>query len=59
MNEKRNISARLSDEEQMLYEYSQNVTSKLLEEMRAKYEQAEKSEGNEEQQEEVLQLLRG
>ncbi len=37
MNKKRNIALELSEEEQLLYTYSQGVTFKLLESMREKF----------------------
>ena len=39
MNQKRNIPFELSDEEKILYTYSQSVTLKLLEAMQEKYNQ--------------------
>ena len=43
MNKKRGIPAELSDIENMLYIYSQNVTGKVLEEIREKYHKKEDS----------------
>jgi len=39
MNKKRNINLELSEEEKLLYTYSQGITMKLLEEMKNKYQE--------------------
>lgn len=41
VNQKRNIPLALSNEEKRLYNYSQNITMELLEEMKVKYEAGE------------------
>ena len=44
MNKKRNISFELSEEEKLLYTYSQTITHKLLQSMYEKYLEAQKHE---------------
>jgi len=46
MNQKRNISLELSEEEKLLYSYSQGITLKLLEGMKEKYAGDMESETN-------------
>ncbi len=43
MNQKRSIALELSNEEKALYTYSQDVSMKVLEEMREKFAAAEQT----------------